>query len=107
MLERLLIEPARRWTSGRFVAAGAPFPETIAWPPNVERRVHVPPGEHCAFYNSQCVTLNIARAPWVLAWPRRGVRTWPRDSARRDEQGCAVCPSRPPRGGSGRDGEAG
>jgi len=61
-LEELLIEPARRAPSLRFAVAGPQYPPTIAWPTNVERREHVPPGEHAAFYAAQGFTLNITRA---------------------------------------------
>jgi spore maturation protein CgeB len=61
VLERLLLEPARRWAAGRFVVAGPQYPE-LAWPPNVERRDHVPPHEHRPFYNAQRFTLNITRS---------------------------------------------
>ncbi|MBW3550848.1 MAG: ROK family protein, partial [Proteobacteria bacterium] len=37
----LLLEPARRWPSGRFIVAGPQYPETIAWPANVERQSHL------------------------------------------------------------------
>lgn len=61
-LESLLLAPARRWRQGRFVVAGPLYPAGIAWPPNVERVDHVPPGGHREFYNSQRLTLNITRA---------------------------------------------
>ena len=61
-LESLLLEPARRWGQGRFVVAGPLYPEEIAWPANVERVEHIPPGGHRAFYNAQRLTLNITRA---------------------------------------------
>ena len=61
VLERLLLEPARSWPAGRFVVAGPQYPE-LAWPPNVERRDHVPPPEHRAFYNAQRFTLNVTRS---------------------------------------------
>ena len=51
-LERLLLEPARRAPSLRFVVAGPQYPETIAWPENVERIAHLGPGEHVEFYSS-------------------------------------------------------
>ncbi|NLD42682.1 MAG: glycosyltransferase [Chloroflexi bacterium] len=61
-LERLLLEPARRWPSGRFVVAGSQYPEEIAWPPAVERIAHLAPEEHPAFYCAQRYTLNVTRA---------------------------------------------
>jgi spore maturation protein CgeB len=66
-LERLLIEPARRRPELRFAVAGTQYPDSIAWPPNVERIMHVAPGEHRTFYGRQRYTLNITRADMVRA----------------------------------------
>lgn len=66
-LERLLLEPARRWGDGRFVVAGPQYPADIAWPANVQRIEHLPPAEHRAFYNRQRWTLNITRADMIRA----------------------------------------
>jgi spore maturation protein CgeB len=62
VLERLLIEPARRDGRAAFAVAGPQYPEEIEWPENVDRIDHVPPGEHPAFYASQRFTLNVTRA---------------------------------------------
>jgi spore maturation protein CgeB len=43
VLERLLLEPARRAPHLRFVVAGPQYPASIAWPANVERFEHVGP----------------------------------------------------------------
>jgi spore maturation protein CgeB len=61
-LEQLLAEPARRAPRAAFAVAGARYPRSIEWPPNVERIEHVAPGEHPAFYASQRFTLNVTRA---------------------------------------------
>jgi spore maturation protein CgeB len=66
-LERLLLEPARRWEAGRFVVAGPQYPASVAWPANVARVTHLAPREHRAFYNAQRVTLNVTRADMVAA----------------------------------------
>jgi spore maturation protein CgeB len=66
-LERLLIEPARKWTDGRFVVAGPQYPATIKWPRNVKRTNHLPPRDHRKFYNEQRFALNITRAEMVRA----------------------------------------
>ncbi len=64
-LDRLLLEPARRWKAGRFVVAGPMYPRDIVWAPNVTRIDHLPPAEHRRFYNSQRATLNATRADMV------------------------------------------
>jgi spore maturation protein CgeB len=69
-LERLLIEPARRWTQGKFTVAGPQYPEGpegIRWPKNLKRFEHLEPKKHSRFYNQQRFTLNITRADMVAA----------------------------------------
>lgn len=66
-LEQLLIEPARRWPAGRFVVAGASYPDSVPWPDNVRRLDHLPPHAHRAFYNRQRFTLNVTRVDMVRA----------------------------------------
>ncbi len=60
-LERLLLEPAHRWTRGRFTVAGERYPEQLRWPDNVERCQHLEPMQHARFYNRQRFTLNVTR----------------------------------------------
>jgi spore maturation protein CgeB len=67
VLERLLIEPARRLPHLRFVVAGPQYPAGIAWPANVERIDHLPPAEHPGFYSASRFTLNVTRADMVKA----------------------------------------
>jgi spore maturation protein CgeB len=64
-LESLLIQPARRNPHLKFVVAGPQYPDTIAWPPNVERIDHVPPSRHARFYSSVGWTLNLTRVDMV------------------------------------------
>jgi spore maturation protein CgeB len=66
-LERLLLEPARCWPSGRFTVAGPQYPAAVAWPRNVRRIDHLPPAEHRQFYNAQRFTLNLTRADMAAA----------------------------------------
>lgn len=73
-LDRLLIEPARRWSKGRFAVAGPLYPQRIRWPANVDRVTHLPPAEHRDFYNSQKFTLNITRRDMVEAGYSPSVR---------------------------------
>ncbi len=73
-LDELLLEPARRWTKGRFVVAGPQYPKNIRWPKNVKRFTHLPPKRHRAFYNAQEFTLNITRADMIEAGYSPSVR---------------------------------
>jgi spore maturation protein CgeB len=66
-LDRLLIQPASRWSEGRFMVAGPQYPETMAWPRNVEREIHISPAHHRTFYTAQRFTLNVTRAAMVRA----------------------------------------
>lgn len=66
-LERLLVGPARKWKSGRFVVAGPQYPAEVRWPANVEHTAHLPPSQHRAFYNRQRFTLNVTRADMIAA----------------------------------------
>ncbi len=74
ILERLLIEPARRAPHLRFVVAGPQYPADIEWPVNVERIDHVPPREHPAFYARSRFTLNVTRADMIRAGYSPSVR---------------------------------
>jgi spore maturation protein CgeB len=67
VLERLLIDPARRFKEGRFVVAGPQYPKTIRWPRSVKRIQHLEPAKHADFYNAQRFTLNVTRADMVAA----------------------------------------
>jgi spore maturation protein CgeB len=67
VVERLLVDPARRWREGRFVVAGAQYPRELRWPPNVARMEHLAPPQHASFYNAQRFTLNATRQDMVRA----------------------------------------
>jgi spore maturation protein CgeB len=60
-LERLMLEVARGDADLRFVVAGPQYPDTVAWPDNVDRIEHVPPERHRSFYGAQRFTLNLTR----------------------------------------------
>jgi spore maturation protein CgeB len=60
-LDELLLEPARRWSSGRFAVSGPKYPPHARWPPNVNHQTHLSPAEHPRFYSSQRFTLNVTR----------------------------------------------
>ncbi len=66
-VEKLLIDVAREWKDGSFIAVGPQYPESIAWPPNIKRVTHLAPKHHRAFYNEQRFTLNITRAAMIEA----------------------------------------
>ncbi len=67
VLDRLLVEPARRAPHLRFVVAGPQYPDTVDWPANVERFNHVSPPDHPEFYGVSRFTLNVTRADMVRA----------------------------------------
>ena len=67
VLERLLLEPARRAPHLSFCVAGPQYPEGIAWPANVTRFEHVGPADHAEFYGVSRFTLNVTRADMVRA----------------------------------------
>lgn len=73
-LETLLIEPAKGLAHERFVVAGPQYPDSIAWPANVERIEHVAPGDHRKFYCAQRYTLNITRKDMIAAGYSPSVR---------------------------------
>lgn len=64
-LKNLMLDAADQWPAGRFVVAGPSYPSDIDWPRNVDRIQHIPPAEHCEFYNSQKFTLNVTRKDMV------------------------------------------
>ena len=66
-LEKLLIEPARRLPHLQFCVAGAQYPSSIDWPPNVERIEHLGASDHAAFYSASRYTLNVTRADMIAA----------------------------------------
>ena len=70
----LLIQPAVRLKGEQFVVAGPMYPESIQWPPNVERITHLEPKHHREFYNAQRFTLNVTRADMIRAGYSPSVR---------------------------------
>ena len=62
-LLELLVEPARRLPTRRFVIAGAKYPVEFPWADNIYFVCHLPPAEHSAFYSSSRLTLNVTRGP--------------------------------------------
>lgn len=73
-LEALLLSTARSLPESRFIVAGPQYPETLSWPPNVERTIHLSPREHPEFYGAQRFTLNITREAMKAAGYAPSVR---------------------------------
>lgn len=73
-LEALLLDVARMTPGSPFVVAGPQYPETIEWPPNLERIVHLAPERHREFYSAQRFTLNLTRRAMVEAGYSPSVR---------------------------------
>ena len=82
-LERLMLEPARRWAESRMVVAGPQYPAELRWPPNVERIDHLAPDAHRRFYNRQRFVLNLTRASMIRAGYSPSVRLFEADSCGR------------------------
>jgi spore maturation protein CgeB len=61
-LERLFVEPARRFPDKRFLIGGAMYPGDFPWTRNIYFVRHVPPPEHPAFYSSSPLTLSVTRS---------------------------------------------
>ena len=74
VLDRLMLQAARRWPDGHFVVAGPQYPDSIVWPRNVKRVIHLAPGQHRRFYNGMRYTLNVTRADMVRAGYSPSVR---------------------------------
>jgi len=66
-LSELLFESAHKLPQQRFIVAGPQYPDSIAWPKNVERCEHVAPHAHRKFYAAQRFTLNLTRAEMIRA----------------------------------------
>ena len=67
VIERFLLDVARRLPERGFVVAGPQYPEDVAWPGNVRHLHHLPPDRHPAFYSSAAWQLNATRADMVAA----------------------------------------
>lgn len=60
-VEKLFFETASRLPEERFMLAGAQYPSSTPWRPNVTYTPHVPPPLHPAFFCSSRATINITR----------------------------------------------
>lgn len=57
----LFAEPARRRPQQRFLLGGSGYDGAFPWTANIFFRDHVSPPEHCAFFASSRLTLNVTR----------------------------------------------
>lgn len=57
----LFAEPARRRPHLHFLLGGSGYDTAFPWTPNIFFRDHVAPPEHCAFFASSRLTLNVTR----------------------------------------------
>ena len=73
-LEALLCGPARQLPGRQFIVAGPQYPESLRWPGNVERVMHMSPRHHTDFYGSSRLTLNVTRREMVIAGYSPSVR---------------------------------
>jgi len=73
-LEKLLVGVAGKCPERKFAVAGPQYPQTVQWPPNIDRIEHLPANEHRAFYNSQSFTLNVTRQDMIRAGYSPSVR---------------------------------
>jgi spore maturation protein CgeB len=73
-LDELLCRTAQALPKNRFLVAGPQYPESIQWPLNVKRIIHLSPRYHAAFYCSSLLTLNVTRREMVMAGYSPSVR---------------------------------
>jgi spore maturation protein CgeB len=73
-LEELLMRVAEELENCRFVVAGSQYPESIAWPRNIERIQHIAPAAHRLFYLQHRFALNLTRAAMIAAGYSPSVR---------------------------------
>lgn len=73
-VDELLCTPASRLPDRKFIVAGPQYPESVVWPRNVERIIHLNPRRHAEFYCSSRLTLNVTRRDMVMAGYSPSVR---------------------------------
>lgn len=73
-MEEFLCRPARQLPERTFIVAGPQYPESLKWPANVKRIVHLEPKFHPPFYCSSRMTLNLTRGHMVQAGYSPSVR---------------------------------
>ena len=73
-IDEFLCSPARLQPQEKFIVAGPQYPESLVWPRNVERIMHLNPRYHAEFYSSSRLTLNVTRREMVMAGYSPSVR---------------------------------
>ena len=73
-IDELLCDPARLLPQKKFLVAGPQYPDSIQWPQNVKRIMHLEPRYHAALYCSSRMTLNVTRRDMVMAGYSPSVR---------------------------------
>lgn len=73
-IDQFLCHPARALPEKSFLVAGPQYPDTIQWPENVSRIMHLEPKYHAALYGSSRMTLNVTRRDMVMAGYSPSVR---------------------------------
>jgi spore maturation protein CgeB len=73
-IEKMLCVPARSLPQKGFIVAGPQYPESMEWPTNVRRIMHLEPKYHAALYSSSRLTLNVTRRDMVMAGYSPSVR---------------------------------
>jgi spore maturation protein CgeB len=73
-LEQYLCGTASLMPNEQFIVAGPQYPGSTAWPPNLQRIIHLNPRWHAHLYSSSRLTLNITRRDMVMAGYSPSVR---------------------------------
>lgn len=73
-IDQLLCDTARDLPQKKFIVAGPQYPDSIVWPSNVQRIIHLNPQHHAEFYCSSRLTLNVTRRDMVMAGYSPSVR---------------------------------
>lgn len=73
-IAELLCRPAEKLPQKKFIVAGAQYPESTAWPGNIERIIHLNPRHHADLYCSSRLVLNVTRRQMVMAGHSPSVR---------------------------------
>jgi spore maturation protein CgeB len=73
-IDELLCRPAQALPQKKIIVAGPQYPDSILWPANVRRIMHLNPVHHAEFYCSSRLTLNVTRRDMVMAGYSPSVR---------------------------------